>query len=115
MDMKKPEKRLHNVLDHTPGRIRYLTYWLEWPDGSEPWVDCVPFVHPLSFELRNTVFMKNPMAPETLAYDILRKGEGMWTDKNGVLHRITIENQKRARRWGTNKVHTPKPELFLTK
>jgi hypothetical protein len=105
------EKRLTNIPEHTPGKTRYFTYFLEWPDGSAPWVDQVPFVHPLQWELKQSRFVKDPTAPSTLALDLLRKGECQWTDRNQVVHRVIIESKERARRWGTG---VKKPDL-LTK
>lgn len=89
--------------EHTPGTVRYFTYYLEWPDGSEPWIDQVPFVHDLQFELKNTRFMKDPLVPAHVATDLLRKGEAQWKDHNGVVNRIVIEKTKRNRRWGTRR------------
>lgn len=91
------------VKQHTPGKVRYFTYWLEWPDGSQPWVDQVEFVHDLQFELKNTRFMKDPTLPAHVATDLVRKGETRWMDSNGVTHRVVIEETKRNRRWGTSR------------
>lgn len=91
------------VKSHTPGKSRYFTYWLEWPDGTQPWVDQVEFVHDLQFELKNTRFMKDPMMPPHIATDLVRKGEARWMDSNGVTHRVVIEETKRNRRWGVKR------------
>lgn len=91
------------VKDHTPGDVRYFTYWLYWPDGSRPWVDQTPFVNPLQFELKNTRFMKDPKIPKSVAYDLIRKGEADFVDSNKVRHRIVIESEARAREWGTKR------------
>ena len=92
-----------SVKHHTPGKVRFFTYWLEWPDGSEPWVDQTPFVHDLQFELKNTRFMKDPTLPAHVALDLIRKGETRWMDTNGVTHRVVVEETKRNRRWGVRR------------
>lgn len=95
--------RLRSVEQHTPGVVRYFTYYLEWPDGSERWVDQTPFVHDLQFELKNTRFMKDPTMPAHIAGDLIRKGEATWNDTNGVKHTIIIEKTVRNKRWGVRR------------
>lgn len=97
------------VKHHTPGKVRYFTYYLVWPDGSEPWVDQVPFVHDLQWELKHMRFMKDPLIDkDKCAWDLLYNGECRWTDKNDVTHRIVIDEKERKRNWGTNKVRIAK-------
>lgn len=95
--------RNRTVVSHTPGVVRYFTYYLEWPDGSERWQDQTPFVHDLQFELQNTRFMQDPLIPAHVASDLMRKGETSWVDGNGVRHIVVIERQKRARNWGVKR------------
>lgn len=82
---------------HTPGHVRYFTYYLHFPDG-DTWCNQVPFVHDLFFELRRTAFVKKNPA---MARDILVNGECHWKDHNGVEHRVVVENEKREKVWGT--------------
>lgn len=84
------------VRDHTPGEIRYWAYYLHFPDGNT-WVKSIPFVHPLSFELKNTSFGKIP----GIARKILKEGEAHWKDQNGVTHRVVVEQASRPTKWGT--------------
>jgi hypothetical protein len=77
--------------------VRYFTYYLIFPRDKDVWVDQVPFIHDLQFELKNTGFGKDPAK----ARDILLHGETKWKDHNGVTHRVVIEEEKRARKWGT--------------
>lgn len=70
--------------------VRYFTYYIIFPDGEE-WMEQIPFIHELQFELRNTTFGQDP----NLARDILNKGECMWKDHNGVKHRIVVEERMR--------------------
>lgn len=100
----KPSQRAFK--QHTPGTIRYLTYYLEFPRGSEEkkraddtWCAQIPFVHDLQFWLKQTRW-KNDMV---VTNDLIRKGETKWRDHNGVTHRIIIEDVKRPRRWGINR------------
>lgn len=88
------------VKNHTPGRERYFTYYLEFP-GKDPdvWVEQVPFVHPIDWELKNRMTINKSVDP-SLGRDLLLKGECQWTDANLVRHRIVVENEKRPRRWG---------------
>lgn len=81
---------------HTPGEIRYFTYWLTFPDG-ETWVDQAPIVHDLVFTIKNSTFAKNYEASRSL----LQKGEYKWKDRAGVEHYVKIENFQRPKRWGT--------------
>lgn len=87
--------------------IRYWTYFLTFPDG-ETWVDSTPFLHDLQFELQNMKhnprYSKNmSMSFSTFADKMLRKGECHWKDRNGVEHRVKIEDIERARVWGTKR------------
>jgi hypothetical protein len=93
------------IKNHTPGQIRYFTYYLNFPNelakviGAPQWVDQVPFVHELQFELKKTTFGKIP----GMARDILNKGECHWKDQNGVEHRVVVEDQPREKNWGVKK------------
>jgi hypothetical protein len=91
------------VKNHTPGQIRYFTYYLIFPKDKDVWVDQVPFVHPLSYELKRTTFGKNPEVART----IMKNGECHWKDHNGVTHRVVVEEEVRAKNWGVKK-----PALF---
>ena len=91
------------VVKEKSDKVRYFTYYLIWPDGSEPWVDQVPFIHDLQFELKQTRFAKDPTLPSTIQGDLLRSGEARWKDRNGVEHLVRIEETVRNRRWGVRK------------
>lgn len=95
--------KLRTVDHHTPGVVRYFTYYLEWPDGSEPWVDQVPIVHDLQFSLQNSRFNHDPSIPAHVLHDLARTGEAKWQDNNGVTHRVIVEKTKRNRRWGVKR------------
>lgn len=95
--------KLRTVENHTPGEIRYFTYYLVWSDGTEPWVDQVPIVHDLQFSLQNSRFNWDPTIPPTVMHDLARKGEAEWSDNNSVRHRIIVEKTKRNRRWGVKR------------
>lgn len=84
------------IKNHTPGEIRYFTYFLIFPKDKDYWVDSIPFVHPLDYELPRTSFGKNPI----VARQIMQSGETRWVDHNGVTHRIVIEKKQRPRKWG---------------
>jgi hypothetical protein len=79
--------------------VRYFTYYINFPKDNDEWVDQVPFIHDLQFELKNTTFGKDPK----LCRDILTYGECRWTDNNGIIHRVKIEEQAKPRRWGTKR------------
>jgi hypothetical protein len=83
------------VKDKTPGEIRFFTYWIIFPDGDE-WVDQVPFVHDLQWELKNSCFELEPV----LKHELQKKGDIHWKDHNGITHRVKIESVRRSRRWG---------------
>jgi hypothetical protein len=93
------------IKNHTPGQIRYFTYYIEFPEslratmGADHWVDSVPFVHELQFELKKTTFGKIP----GMARDILAKGECHWKDQNGVGHRVKVTNEPETKIWGVKK------------
>jgi len=91
------------VKAHTPGTVRYFTYYLSFPDG-ETWCDQSPFVHELNFQLKQTAFRNDP----NKCRDLLMKGETKWKDHNGVEHRVVIEDVKRQRVWGTRKPIQPR-------
>lgn len=78
---------------------RYFTYYLYFPKEPEPWIDQIPFIHDLQFELQNTRWAMDAVKKN----DLLRKGETSWTDHNGVKHRVVIERTVRNRRWGVNR------------
>jgi hypothetical protein len=90
---------LARVKEHTPGTVRYFTHRLEFPDGDE-WVDQVPFVHDLQFELKKTRWYKHDAG---IYRDLLTKGQAKWTDHNGVKNWVIIETVQRPRVWGTKK------------
>lgn len=94
--MSKKNRRVMVPL-HTPGIVRYFTYYLIFPHDKEVWVDQLPFVHDLVWELRQT-FLKDK--PE-LCRELLTKGEIMMKTPDGVTHRLVIEETKRNRVWGT--------------
>lgn len=90
-------KKTRSVPNHTPGKIRYFTYYLEFPDG-ETWRDQIPFIHPLDFELAQTRWKQH----EPNVYrELTQKGETRFVDQNGVKHIIVIEEQARPKHWGT--------------
>jgi len=78
--------------------VRYFTYWLIFPGDKKEdyWVDQVPFIHDLQFELKNSRWAKDP----NKCRDLLMKGETHWKDQNGVEHRVVIEDKERPRKWG---------------
>jgi hypothetical protein len=85
--------------DHTPGKIRYFTYYLIFPHGDKDvWCAQIPFVHDLQFELKQTAWRNDP----NKCHDLLKKGETTWVDHNSVRHRIVIEDVKRPKKWGIN-------------
>jgi hypothetical protein len=83
------------VKNKTVGLVRYFTYFLRFPDGEE-WVDQIPFVHDLEWELSQTVFGLEPFRKK----DLMTKGETHWKDNNSVEHQVVIEEKERPRRWG---------------
>ncbi len=93
--MRKKSARPAN---HTPGKVRYFTYYLIFPGDNDFWVDQSPFVHDLQFELKQTTFRGAP----DIYRDLLTKGEAKWKDHNGVTHRVVIEDVQRPRKWGKN-------------
>lgn len=86
------------VADKTIGKIRYFTYFLTFPDGDQ-WVDQVPFVHDLQWELKHSCFEMEPFKKR----DLLVKGETFWKDQNSVEHLVRIESVERVRNWGIGK------------
>lgn len=90
-------KKFRAIKDHTPGKVRYLTYYLEFPDG-DTWCDQIKFVHPLSFELQRTRWYKHEPG---IYRDLMAKGEGSFKDQNGVRHIIKVEEIERPRKWGS--------------
>lgn len=87
-----------SVSDHKPGVVRYFTYRLIFPGDKDEWVDQVAFVHPLQFQLKQTVWKDDKIACDAL----ITKGEHSWYDSNHVRHLIIVEETKRQRRWGKN-------------
>lgn len=77
---------------------RYFTYYLIFPDGDH-WVDQTPFIHDLTFQLKQTAWRNDP----DKCRDLLLKGETNWTDQNGVKHRVVVEDEVRPRIWGIQK------------
>ena len=88
--------------EHTLGEIRYLTYFLEFPDG-DVWNQQTHFFGPVSTWLKLTVWAKK----RNVCIDLLRRGETYWKahfPRGGyVIHRLKIENTKRERKWGVNR------------
>lgn len=81
-------------------KTRYFTYYLYFPgERNDPWVDQVPFIHELEFELTQTRFGIDPSHKR----DIMQKGECEWTDQNSVKHRVVVEDVKRPKKWGYKK------------
>lgn len=91
-------KRLNSVKEHTPGQVRYFTYYLIWPGEKDYWVDQTPVVHDLQFALSQSRWRDNPQA----CNDLIRKGETTWKDHNGVTHRVVLEDKQRPRKWGVS-------------
>lgn len=93
------------IANHTPGKVRYFTYYLIFPKslaqtiGHAQWMDQIPFVHDLQHELKKASFGKIP----GMARDILNKGECHWKDQNGVEHRVVVEEIQREKNWGVKK------------
>lgn len=87
------------VKAHTPGRVRFITYYLIFPGDMDVWVDQTPFVHELSFQLKQTRWRHEP----NKLNELMKKGETTWKDNNGVTHRVVIEETERPRKWGTRK------------
>jgi len=94
--------KLKTVKHHTPGEVRYFSYFLHFPDGDE-WVDQTPFVNDLQFVLANTRFMKDPTLPGHVGHDLANRGDAEWFDNNGVRHTVVIEKTVRNRRWGVRR------------
>lgn len=90
-------------VNHIPGKVRYLTYYLIFPKDKEQWCDQIEFCQPLDNFLKNTNFHKRP----EICNSLLRRGEASWKDNNGTIHRITIEEETRPRVWGTKKLNIP--------
>lgn len=89
-----------HLKEKTLGQVRYFTYFLRFPDGEE-WVDQIPFVHDLRYELSQPVFELHVH----MKHDLLTKGETFWRDNNSVEHHVKVETVERPRVWGTK---TPK-------
>ena len=87
------------IANHTPGTVRYFTYYLIFPGDKEMWVDQTPFVHELQFQLQNTAWRHD----HKKVRDLLHKGETHWKDHNGVEHRVVIESTKRPTNWGVKR------------
>ena len=82
---------MKTVKNHTPGKIRYFTYIIEFEDGETRMYQ-ISFVHPLDFELKQTNWYKF----NTSVYrDLLSKGEARLVDNNRVKWCIRIENDLR--------------------
>ena len=78
----------------TLGLVRYFTIYRIFPGETDYWVDQVPIVHELDFTLKNSIFRNRPQA----CHDLLTKGETKWTDHNGVLHRVVVEEIERPKK-----------------
>lgn len=86
--------------DATPGEIRYLNYFLEFPDG-EVWSQFMHIAGGLSAWVKNTaIYRNNPDA----ARKLMQQGVHSWKDRNGVKHVMRIDNSPCQHKWGTGKV-----------
>lgn len=95
-------KLIERPKEHTLGEVRYLTYFLEFPDG-DTWNTQTHFFGPVSSWLRLTKWARNA----SVCTDLLRRGETVWKERGptgGILvHRLKIENIQRERRWGVKR------------
>lgn len=99
MSNLKKMRRLNRPKLHTPGQVRFFTYFLIWPGGNDYWVNQTPFVHDLEWELQQSQFKHNP----DIVRDLLQKGETVFLvehPEGTVTHRIVIESIKRETIWG---------------
>lgn len=87
------------VANKTLGKVRYFSYFLHFPGDHDVWVQQSPFIHELQFQLAQTRWRNDPIA----CHNLIRKGEHSWKDKNGVLHRVVIEDTERPKRWGVKR------------
>ena len=83
-----------------PARVRYFTYFLEFPDG-DVWVRQKAFVHDMEWECTQLLKEhKKDSEWKDRARDLFKKGETWWKDELNVEHRIKIEEKKRPEKWG---------------
>lgn len=87
------------IPEKTLGKVRYFTYYLHFPGDKDVWMQQSPFIHDLQFQLKQTRWRNDAIACNNL----LKKGEHVWKDKNGVTHRVVIEDVERPKRWGIKK------------
>lgn len=97
--MSYKKMRPQTTKEHTPGKVRYFTYYLIFPNDKDEWCAQVPFVHALDFQLKQTAWRNDP----SKCHDLLSKGETTWLDHNGVRHRVVVEDVIRPKKWGINK------------
>lgn len=83
------------IQEKIQGELRYFTYYLQFPDGVQ-WQSQVPFVHDLSFEIKNMRLRHDPEKVRSL----MLTGQVHWKDHNGVTHRIVVETEEKPRIWG---------------
>lgn len=76
---------------------RYITYYLMFPKDKDMWVEQIPFVNHLDFEIGRTKF------PPMIKRALLEHGAAEWKDQNGVVHIIKIEDKPKPRKWGVNR------------
>ena len=92
-------KKHNRIHEHTPGKVRYFTYYLYFPKDKDEWCAQIPFIHDLKFQLQQTVWRNDP----NKCHDLITKGETSWKDHNGVRHRVVVEDVKRPKKWGINR------------
>jgi hypothetical protein len=94
--------------DATPGDIRYCLYSIEFPDG-DVWTDYTHIAGGYNAWIKNTAIWKNN--PD-VARVLSQKGEAHWKDHNGVTHRMKISETPCERKWGLNKKHVRRTNLY---
>lgn len=92
--------------NRTPGDIRYLNYYLEFPDGTV-WSDYSHIAGGLeSWITRTRLYKDNPDAARAL----VQKGEYHFYLSHGTMgrvrHHMVISDTKCEQNWGTGKVKT---------
>lgn len=99
------DKKVSRPKEHTLGEVRYVTHYVEFPDG-DVWCDQIHFFGPLSSWLAISIYQNNAR----LCTDLLRRGEARYRARTGAIHRLVIENIKRPRKWGRQ----PKTKGLIT-